>query len=540
MKVKEEDIIQFIEPVFRFCLNHVSNRTDAEDLASEIILYVLDGIRKYEINSLDGWVWRIAHNRYARFCEDKKRWSNICHEEILQLEEYSTSIAGNLNFIDAEAISSEYEEIFRYLHTLSSEYRNILVDYYIGEIPVKALAAKYGLTETTIKWRLNVGRQKIRDRIKSNSKGECGMDRIYKRINWETGTCNGFMDPSAYLSNQVARAICEAAYEKPLTIDEISLKTGLPTIYIEDALPRLIYGDAIEQVNSNKYATNFIILRLKDREQMEKQFKLLIGEIAEHFEKRFAECADKVEKMDFYGHDFGIKRLGYIAIPLALRKKVKTIKESIPSLADGPYPPRKDGGYGWFIVEESEDERDMGSKYSSGCNSAGGENGFIYWYWISKYISQDIYHNGGLKWFAAKQIPQKCTNGVIPDGILLEDDIIRLLKLNLIVRTNEEYKLNFACFTQEQFAKFSELFNISDQQLEKTLTELILSIKKSFVSFVPKRLESQINQWVSSFVHRIYGYVTDELIARSVLEKPDEEKPLTNGVFYVEGKYIDV
>jgi len=72
------------------------------------------------------------------------------------------------------------------------------------------------------------------------------------------------------------------------------------------------------------------------------------------------------------------------------------------------------------------------------------------------------------------------------------------------------------------------------------LTELILSIKKSFVSFVPKRLESQINQWVSSFVHRIYGYVTDELIARSVLEKPDEEKPLTNGVFYVEGKYIDV
>jgi hypothetical protein len=100
--------------------------------------------------------------------------------------------------------------------------------------------------------------------------------------------------------------------------------------------------------------------------------------------------------------------------------------------------------------------------------------------------------------------------------------------------------LNFACFTQEQFADFSKLFQINDNKLEMMLSDLIHNIKKSFIEFVPKRLDSQINQWVSCFVHRINGYVTDDLISRGILENPSDEKPMTNGVFYVEGKYINV
>ena len=37
------------------------------------------------------------------------------------------------DFIDKLIISSEYQKIFTALHTLSCEYRDILVDYYIEE-----------------------------------------------------------------------------------------------------------------------------------------------------------------------------------------------------------------------------------------------------------------------------------------------------------------------------------------------------------------------------------------------------------------------
>ena len=108
----ENKIIPYIEPIFRFCYKRLISRYDAEDLASEIICHVLEGMNKYQ------------------------------------------------------STEEQYETVFRYPHTLSSEYRNIFVDYYIGELSIRSLAKRYSLPETTIKWRLNVGRQKIRDRRK--------------------------------------------------------------------------------------------------------------------------------------------------------------------------------------------------------------------------------------------------------------------------------------------------------------------------------------------------------------------------------------
>ncbi|MDD4492961.1 MAG: sigma-70 family RNA polymerase sigma factor [Eubacteriales bacterium] len=531
----KNEIIRFIEPVYHFCLHRVSSRADAEDLASEIMLHVLDGLTKYKITSLEAWVWRIAHNRYARFIDAKSALIEIPSDET------AFDIADDYDFVDDIAVEDEFAPVFRYLHTLSSEYKNIIVDYYIGELPVKVLAQKYSLSESTIKWRLNISRQKIRERI-----GENKMDKVYKRINWNTTTCNGSMDSDKYLHTQISRAICEAAYEKPLTIEGISLKTGIPTMYIEDELPRLEYGDAIAEVNG-KYATDFLILRLSERAIMEKKFAPLVSSIADYFEAMFDNTADKVKQIGFYGCDRGMAHLGYIALPVALRSKIGAIKNSLPNLANGAYPPRKDGGYGWFLVQESADGHENMGEYSAGCNvagddsgSAGNEKGHIYYMWLAKYFVNNIYHNGGTRWLCAKDIPQKSKNGMIPDGLLSEDDIICLLKANLIIKADNRFRLNFAMFTKEQFADFTTLFNAEDERLNNLLTGLILDIHKSFKSFVPKRLDSQINQWVSCFSHEIIGYVADELVARGVLCKPDEEKPLTDGVFYVDGEYICV
>ena len=131
-----------------------------------------------------------------------------------------------------------------------------------------------------------------------------------------------------------------------------------------------------------------------------------------------------------------------------------------------------------------------------------------------------------------------CIDGKIPDGLLTREDAVRLLQKNLIVRRDGGYALNFVCFTQEQYARFSSLFTTNE--LEKPLTDLILEIRRNFKGFVPKRLDSQINQWVTVYACETIGHVTKELIKCGVLEKPDAEKPLTNGVFYSEGQYIPV
>lgn len=45
---------------------------------------------------------------------------------------------------------------------------------------------------------------------------------------------------------------------------------------------------------------------------------------------------------------------------------------------------------------------------------------------------------------------------------------------------------------------------------------------------------------VSGYTHNIIGFVAEELINRNVLEKPDDEKPLTNGVCCITGESVVV
>lgn len=533
-KLDENKVIPYIEPIFRFCCRRLSNRYDAEDLAGEIICHILDGMSKYQIESLDAWVWRVAHNRYARFMDNrnKNRIVLSCEDELFDIADYTD--------VDEETAEQQYETVFRYMHTLSSEYKNIFVDYYIGELSVRNLAKKYSLPETTIKWRLNVGRQKIRNRI-----GENKMDKVYQRINWNTTVCNGNMDSDAYLHTQIARAICLAAYEKPLTAEEISIATGIPTMYIEDELPRLEYGDAICKFG-NKYSTNFIIFRLQDRKQTEDVSASVVNRIACQMETVLKDMEEKIRSLDFYGNDFGIDRLGYIIVPYLLRRKIRNVKNNCLKLENGAYPPRKDGGYGWFIVEETVDENENCAEYNSGCNVAGDDSGsayktssHIYYYWISKYFDYQIYHNKGIRWMCANGIPQKSTGGVISKDVLSREDAAHWIGTNLLEKSEENYCLNFPCFTREQFDEFISLFDLDDEEINALLAEWIARVRKNFEGFVPRHLHGQINQWVGCYLYQMIGYVTDELIHRGILRRPDTEKPLTDGVFYVEGQYIN-
>lgn len=547
------EIIPFIDPIYRFCHNRLNNWHDAEDLAHEILLHVLDGMGKYDIESLEAWVWRIAHNRYARFVAAvNKQKTMLSDRELFEIEDDYCQI-------DEDSVEEEYEPLFRSLHTLSSQYRDLFVDYYIGEMPVKQLAEKYFLTETTVKWRLNVGRSRIRERIGVNR-----MDKVYKRINWNTNGCNGSMDSDRYLHTQIARAICQAAYEKPLTVEEISLCTGIPAMYIEDELPRLEYGDAIQKTG-NKYATDFIIFRLQDRADTEAALDSMVREIADYYEQLLWNGESDCRTPRFYGSDFGMERLGYILIPYLIRQKMEDLKNNRLHLPDGDFPPRKDGGHGWFIVPETADESENNGEYSAGCNSnavadAAGEGGNIYYYWINKYFDRDVYRNRGTAWLGKNGIPLKCADGVISEGMLEEDDIVQLLRNNLIRKDVKGYRLNFACFTKEEFTEFCALYTKDDEGLNSLLSRWILSVRKSFEKFVPKRLHSQINQWVFIYCGEIVGQVVEELIHRGRLRKPgaeiqktgqagseqaehgnqkiQEERPLVDGIFYVEGEYM--
>ncbi len=520
-------LISYIEPIFRFCCKRVANRHDAEDLASEILCHVLDGMGKYEIESLDAWVWRVAHNRYARFAEAKNRSKTVLTDDPAAFE-----VEGDYCEIDGQSTEEAFEPVFRYLHSLSAEYRNIFVDYYVGELGVRELSKKYSLPETTVKWRLNVGRQKIKNRI-----GEESMDKIYSRINWNTDACNGSLDTKKYLNSQIARAICAAVYEKPKTVEEISLATGLPTMYIEDELPRLEYGNAICR-QGNKYAADFIIFSLADRAKTEIGSVTLVEKLSARMQVLLESKKANVAELGFYGSGFGLGRLGYVIVPYVLRKRISEIMSGPLGLKCGPYPPRSDGGYGWFIVEETENEEELIPEYATGCNSYSDSfENRMHYYWVGKYFSRDLYfcmcrmcENGVLA--------QSC-GGFIPENAISPESAATLIQHSLLAKAENGYMLNFPVFEKAEFEKLMTAFSLDEGEIDSLLAELIISVRRSFAKFVPARLEGQINQWVTIYVHRIVGHVIDGLIRNGALVKPAADGCLANSVFCVHGEEIE-
>ena len=362
------------------------------------------------------------------------------------------------------------------------------------------------------------------------------MDKVYERINWNTTMCNGNMDSHTYLRTQIARAICLAAYKKPITVEEISLKTGIPAMYIEDELPRLEYGDAIIR-DGNKYSTNFIIFSMDNRHSVIEISEKAVLTVADKMEIELKNAEDKIRQLDFYGNDFGIKRLGHMVVPYFIRKAGREAKKRL-ELENGPFPPRTDGGYGWYIIEETENENENSYEHSAGCNLAMDDEGepiSVYYYWIGKCFDSDIYHGYGTRYLCESGIMRKAVHGELKADSVSDEDVAELKKSNLLIGTGKKYYLNFPCFKKEQFEKFISLFDMNDEKINKIFDEWIMKLCRGFEGFVPKRLHSQINQWVGYYAMQSVGLVVEELVKRGVLQQPSEDIPFVGGVFAVQG-----
>ena len=175
------NILNYTEPIFRFCLKRLNSRTDAEDLSQEILLHILDGMKKTVIKNPQAYIWQIAHNRYARKIDNKNRQNK---REFYSGDIMLCSIADNI-FVDDEIIlRDEYKSIFNALHSLSASYRDILVDYYVGEMYIQEIANKYNLSKETVKWRLHVAKERIKERVNNMN-----TNKTYKKLDWNTNCC---------------------------------------------------------------------------------------------------------------------------------------------------------------------------------------------------------------------------------------------------------------------------------------------------------------------------------------------------------------
>ena len=154
-------------------------------------------------------------------------------------------------------------------------------------------------------------------------------------------------EPISLVENDlIAQNLLKLAYEKPLSISELSKSIGIPAAYIEPIVQKLVDGELMVRMDSGKVYSDFIITKPQDSL---KNFKAQLDFAHKHFEtvwRIIERMSEKISKMEFVKDmdDEQRRKLDRYAVLEALQnfQYLGTGKFEIPK-----YPKRKDGGW-WF------------------------------------------------------------------------------------------------------------------------------------------------------------------------------------------------
>ena len=248
----------YVEKLFYFCLKKTGNKEDAEELTQDIaynILYALNGgtIPK----GFSAWVWQIARNRYARWAKSKHRArERFTGDPIEEME-----LADDERSILEEMIEKEQLSLLRReLAFIKSEYRNIVVAYYIDNESIRHISEKLSLSVSTVQQRLHRARSILKEGM--NMAREFGV-RSYKpeEVGF-TNSCSSFGEngqPWTILNHGMYKNIFLEAYGNPSTAEELSLELGIALPYMEEELEYLTRETFLIK-EGNKYKTSFPII----------------------------------------------------------------------------------------------------------------------------------------------------------------------------------------------------------------------------------------------------------------------------------------
>ncbi|MBQ8448478.1 MAG: sigma-70 family RNA polymerase sigma factor [Clostridia bacterium] len=255
----------YMEKLFYFCLKKTGSHTEAEDLTQDIALQIITALNQGTIpTSFSAWVWQIVRNRYSVWANEKhNRNESVTGSDIgdYEIEDESENILDEM--IHAEQIAL----LRRELAFIKSDYRNIVVAYYIENKSVRDIALSLSISISAVQQRLHRARIILKEGM--NMAREFGK-LSYNPENisfWVNGLHGANGEPGIYVSRSLSKNIMLAAYRTPATAEELAMEVGVALPYMEEELSTLVDATLMKK-NGNKYETNIFIVSAEAQEKI--------------------------------------------------------------------------------------------------------------------------------------------------------------------------------------------------------------------------------------------------------------------------------
>lgn len=254
-KQKADKLIsQYQKKIFGFALSKLCSLDMAEELAADICCEVyLSFLKADNIVNPDGYVYRVAHNVYAKHIRSMKG------ERTISIEELIVPPA----FLPQDTEDENTERLRREINLLTQRQRSIIYMHYYEKKSVAEIARASGISEGTVKWHLSDARKNLKEGLDMTEYTDNLSVNPIKFVNMGHGGSPGADgDTSDMFDTRLKQNIAWSCYRTPLTAEEIARQVGVPLVYIEDDLKKLEYYGYIDRVDNSKnpkYRTNMVI-----------------------------------------------------------------------------------------------------------------------------------------------------------------------------------------------------------------------------------------------------------------------------------------
>jgi len=327
-----------MEKIFGFALSKTMDTDKAEELASRITFDVyISLLRTDNLYNIDGYIYRIAHNVYARFVNEEVRGRHISIDGI--------GLPYENDFTDDFEKNETCVRLRREIAYLGKIRREIVVMHYFKRLKLQEIARQLNIPAGTVKWHLHDAKNQIREGIEMNEKGTLAMLPVkFSKITFsgESGAKNE--EPKDYFAKLISQNVAYAAYHEAKTVTEIAQELGVAAAYVEDEIACLEENGFIDQLPGGKYLTNIFITELPQdaQEQLDKIYIKNIKIVCEKYVPLiFDAMADYKQKGIYSPHD-DFNFLMWSAVIWACGQKLRVADEwdNLPK----HYVKHKDGG----------------------------------------------------------------------------------------------------------------------------------------------------------------------------------------------------
>lgn len=314
-----EIVAENIKTLYAWALSRVSNKEDAEDLAGDVMVAVIENAHTLKCDdAFFGWFWQVARNTYSNFLRKRERNNTSSLESAAEPCDKETP--------EMLAVRKESESVlYREIALLAKHHRNCSVDYYFNGLSVKEISEKYDLTPENVKYYLFKTRKILKEGI--------AMDRQFGEKSFNPTPfelqmyfCGTMTEEylKLFKERKLPGQILSAAYYTPMSISELCLELGVPTVYLEDEIQILLdYGFLKKE--GGKYQTQIILMDDGFYGEVWEKCKKRYRSEAAKISKGLSEKLDNIRGIGFVGKDLDADLLLWDALVISLAQAYQRI-----------------------------------------------------------------------------------------------------------------------------------------------------------------------------------------------------------------------